>query len=75
MKYFGSYSNPLNEKNINGKYVILFWNLLCIDVVMCSFHSLSDHEIVWKYVDWTLEKDQEKGVQVIIYWKHAVVYL
>lgn len=28
--------------------------------------SLSDHELVWKYVDWVLSKDPEAGVQVNI---------
>ncbi|KAK7098537.1 transforming growth factor-beta receptor-associated protein 1-like [Littorina saxatilis] len=27
--------------------------------------NLSDHELVWKYIDWVLEKDEEMGVKVL----------
>lgn len=33
--------------------------------VFASVFSLSDHELVWKYVDWVLTKDPEAGVQVM----------
>ncbi|KAI8520587.1 transforming growth factor, beta receptor associated protein 1 [Branchiostoma belcheri] len=26
--------------------------------------QLTDHELVWRYVDWALEKDQEQGVKI-----------
>ncbi|PVD33381.1 hypothetical protein C0Q70_04636 [Pomacea canaliculata] len=27
--------------------------------------NLSDHDLVWKYIDWVLEKDEELGVKVL----------
>ena len=42
---------------------------------MISFR-LSDHELLWKYVDWVLEKDEELGIKVtflFIYFLHHAV--
>jgi hypothetical protein len=33
--------------------------------LILTVRSLSDHELVWKYVDWVLEKDEEMGVRVL----------
>ena len=39
--------------------------LTCVYLIVCVHAcSLSDHELVWKYIDWVLEKDEEMGVKV-----------
>ena len=29
--------------------------------------SLTNHELLWKYVDWILEKDEELGIKVSVF--------
>ena len=31
------------------------------------YFSLSDHDIVWKYVEWVLERDEKRGVRVSVF--------
>ncbi|XP_013380315.1 transforming growth factor-beta receptor-associated protein 1 [Lingula anatina] len=35
-----------------------------IDFIIEFLANLSNHELVWKYVDWALERSQEKGVKI-----------
>ncbi|CAL1541537.1 unnamed protein product [Lymnaea stagnalis] len=35
-----------------------------LEFVVTFLSSLADHELLWKYVDWVLEKDEELGVRV-----------
>ena len=32
--------------------------------LFCDICRLNDHELVWKYVDWALDKDQELSIKV-----------
>ena len=34
--------------------------------LFCDICRLNDHELVWKYVDWALDKDQELSIKVSI---------
>ncbi|XP_055901147.1 transforming growth factor-beta receptor-associated protein 1-like [Biomphalaria glabrata] len=35
-----------------------------LDFVVDFLANLTDHELLWKYVDWILEKDEELGVRI-----------
>ncbi|XP_005106604.1 transforming growth factor-beta receptor-associated protein 1 [Aplysia californica] len=35
-----------------------------LEFVVEFLSSLTDHELLWKYVDWVLEKDEELGVRI-----------
>lgn len=38
-----------------------------LNLLLCEqCFSLSDHDLVWKYIDWVLEKDEELGVKVCL---------
>ena len=37
--------------------------------------SLNDHDIVWKYVDWALDKDQELSIKVWLYTVKVWLYM
>ena len=48
-------------------YNYIIWRILTIFIKCNCFFSLNDHELVWKYVDWVLSKDEENGVRVSQY--------
>ncbi len=51
-------------------YYIYCYNILIFEILIDIF-SLPDHEVVWKHVEWVLNKDQLAGVKVCLCKSHT----
>ncbi|XP_046549254.1 transforming growth factor-beta receptor-associated protein 1-like [Haliotis rubra] len=63
-KYHGEYDKAINIWTKLVDDTLRDESFPGLDFVVEFLANLSDHEIVWKYVDWALEKDQDHGVRI-----------
>ncbi|XP_074660647.1 transforming growth factor-beta receptor-associated protein 1-like [Tubulanus polymorphus] len=63
-RFQGNYDRAMQvwAKIVDGEYSDE--SFLGLDFIIEFLANLEDHEVVWKYADWVLDKDENKGVKI-----------